>query len=513
MHFVNVWVLLRELPELRAGSKGAAAGALATKLQQYYTDSVDILTLTPELEVIEHLSSRSLFHPYYLPRSERIPRYLELLKSSTSVEVKAQKLSGDISKAQDEKNIGICKAQDEKNIGICTKNLMAIGKAVQAYHNENGDFPEGLSALYPKYLPDASLLLCPTDELGGKPIFSGNAALEMLVSYGYSFYPENRERTLENRAVYGDVIPLARCCHHANHEFECLNLSFSYEVYRSSREWEYTPEDMYETIEKAILALEVGLQQQPDNESFFYIYPMLVRLYIEGGREKDVDGLIDRFKVVMNPKTLQDHLTLSYMLKKANRDEDVLQLFKNLEKQYPQKRSISSRLAEIHEKLGNAELAMEYRKKVRPTLAWVGKPAPDFSATALDGNPISLQQYRGKVVLLDFWAVWSSFCIAEMPNVKNIYDTYKEQGFDIIGVSLDTDETCLRNYLKENDIPWRQIFSGQERQSPLAQQYDIRSIPARWLIDRDGKLISYKSKGAALEQLVAEVVADKSKNQ
>lgn len=332
---MNVWVLLREVPELQAGAKGADAAALATKLRQNYTDSVDILTLTPDLEVLGHLHNMSLFHPYYLPRNERIPRYLDILKSSVGLEVAAQ-----------------------------------------------------------------------------KPRENFNEA----------------------------------------------------------------------TIEKSIADLEAKLQQYPDDKNFFYIYRILIRLYIESGREKDIDQLIDRFKI-FNAKTL---------------------------------------LAGIHEELGNTERAMEYRSKVKPTLALLGKPVPDFSATDLNGKPISLQEYHGKVVLLDFWAVWNSFCIGDILNLKKIYDTYRDRGFDIIGVSLDTDETKLRNYLKENDIPWRQIFTGQERQSPLAQQYDIRSIPVRWLIDRDGKLIAYESnhklmsrKGREpdLEQLVAAAVADKSKNQ
>ena len=88
-------------------------------------------------------------------------------------------------------------------------------------------------------------------------------------------------------------------------------------------------------------------------------------------------------------------------------------------------------------------------------------------------------------------------------------------------MSLDTDETKLRNYLKENDIPWRQIYSGLERQCPLAQQYDVRSIPTRWLIDREGrliaheatyKLISAKGREADLEQLIAAAVKDKPEN-
>jgi len=246
-------------------------------------------------------------------------------------------------------------------------------------------------------------------------------------------------------------------------------------------------------LEKSIADLEAKLQGQPDHESLLDIYPMLARLYIENGQEKDVGQLIDRFKGIMNPENLQDHLTLSYLLKKANRGEDVLQLFKNLEAQYPEKRSLSRRIAELHEELGNTQLAMEYLSKVKPTLALLGKPVPDFPVTDLNGNPISLQQYRGKVVLLDFWAAWHSFCIGDILNVKKIYDTYKNRGFDVIGVSLDTDETQLRNFLKKNAIPWRQIYSGQERQSPLARQYDVRSIPTRWLIGREGKLIAHEA--------------------
>ena len=164
---------------------------------------------------------------------------------------------------------------------------------------------------------------------------------------------------------------------------------------------------------------------------------------------------------------------------------------------------------------------MEYRSKVTPPLGLLGKPVPDFYATDLDGKPISLQQYRGKVVLLDFWAVWNSFCIGDILNVKKIYDTYKDQGFAVIGVSLDTDETKLRNYLKENDISWQQIYSGLERQCPLVKQYDVKSIPARWLIDRDGtliaheanhKLISREGREPDLGRLVAAAVSDTPKN-
>ena len=94
-----------------------------------------------------------------------------------------------------------------------------------------------------------------------------------------------------------------------------------------------------------------------------------------------------------------------------------------------------------------AEPELVLIKDLEPAMKLIGKVVPDFSATDLEGNPISLEQYRGKVVLIDFWTVWCSPCIAEMPNVKKVYDTYKDKGFDIIGISLDFDGKRLRDYL------------------------------------------------------------------
>ena len=167
-------------------------------------------------------------------------------------------------------------------------------------------------------------------------------------------------------------------------------------------------------------------------------------------------------------------------------------------------------LANIHEKLGNTELAREYKLKVDPSLGWVGQVLPDFSAAVdLDGKPISLADYRGKVVLLDFWAVWCGPCLGEIPRIKAVYEKYHAEGFDVIGVSLDEDAAVLREFIKEQEIPWRQILDGQKWSGHLVQRYGIRSIPAPFLIDRVGKVISVKARGRLLEELVSSEIDDK----
>ena len=398
--------------------------------------------------------------------------------------------------------------QHEQNIETCTQNLLAIGKAIEAYQKEHGDFPMWLSDLHPKYLVDENVFICPSDEKGGKPIYTGNTDPEMPVSYSYELNPEYREWKTGQREVYGDAMPLVRCRHHANDDFAVLNLSFSGRVYRSANVWENRPLEIYENAEAAIAALADGIQRQPDNRNFGYVYPMLVDLYIQAERTEDAENLISGYKETLKPDSFGEYFVLGDMLKLMDRDEEILQLFTKLEEQFPENRSVFSRLAKIHERLGNAELANEYRLKADPVLALIGNTVPDFSAEDLEGNPISLEQYRGKVVLLDFWAVWCGPCIAEMPNVKKVYDTYKDEGFDIIGISLDTDEERLRTYLKENEIPWRQVFSGEGWNSPVSRQYGIRAIPAPWLIDKAGKLISHQARGEALEKMVVEALKE-----
>jgi len=166
-------------------------------------------------------------------------------------------------------------------------------------------------------------------------------------------------------------------------------------------------------------------------------------------------------------------------------------------------------LGDIYEALGDTESAEKYPWTGHPEIevvwdqkAWTGRKLPDFSAVAFDGTPVSFADYRGKLVLLNFCAKWCGFCAPEMPYIKEAYEQYHKDGFDVIGVSLDESEAELREFIQEHDIPWLQIFDGKGWESELARYFGINSVPSQWLIDRDGKILSVSTRGEQLEQLI-----------
>lgn len=401
--------------------------------------------------------------------------------------------------------------EQQKNIEICRQNLLIISEAIHAYQKEYGDLPEWLSDLHPQYLPDANILICLADTNGGKAGYPLNVDPKMSVSYGYEFHPEYRTYKSRQRLVYGDDMPLVRCRHHANDDFQCLNLSFSSKIYESTNVWESALQDMYGSREAAVTALEETLKKHPDDVDFYELYPLLVSLYIEVGNESAVDALIERFKSVMKPNIV-GYITLCDMLNAIGRYEDMLAVVKSAEHQNPDNIFIPTLFAYTYQKLDNTELAESYERNAYPLHELIGKPVPNFSAIDLNGDSIALHDYRGKVILLNFWAMWYSPGLREMPYLKKVYDTHKDEGFDIIGISLDYDEPKLRDYIQENDIPWRQILDNGTVKNSIAWQYAIPSIPATFLIDREGKLITHEAREMDLEKFVVEALKSKSKD-
>lgn len=136
----------------------------------------------------------------------------------------------------------------------------------------------------------------------------------------------------------------------------------------------------------------------------------------------------------------------------------------------------------------------------------IGKPV-EIRFTGLNGEEVDLAKMKGQVVLIDFWSTTCGPCIGQMPELKALYDKYREQGFRIIGINLDEKESALRRFLEKHEITWPQDFSGKGWASPLATRFGIFAIPANWLIDKQGNLRSTQAR-FNLDRTISRLLAE-----
>ena len=136
----------------------------------------------------------------------------------------------------------------------------------------------------------------------------------------------------------------------------------------------------------------------------------------------------------------------------------------------------------------------------------IGKVAPEFSLPDTAGVSVSLSDFRGKYVLLDFWASWCPPCRAEMPNLVKAYKDYKDKGFDIVGISLDSKADAWAKGVKDLNITWTQLSDLKGWQNSGAALYGVNSIPHTVLVDKDGTIIAKNLHGQELEDKIKEVL-------
>jgi thiol-disulfide isomerase/thioredoxin len=139
----------------------------------------------------------------------------------------------------------------------------------------------------------------------------------------------------------------------------------------------------------------------------------------------------------------------------------------------------------------------------------VGQPV-ELAGPTVDGSHYDVAQHRGKVVVVDFWATWCGPCLAELPNLRAVYQELHGSGLEVVGVSFDFDRAALEKFLRDKPTPWPHIFfsekGAQGFANPLGQKYHIDAIPCQLVIDPEGRLAARDVRGAQLRAAVAQAL-------
>jgi thiol-disulfide isomerase/thioredoxin len=165
-----------------------------------------------------------------------------------------------------------------------------------------------------------------------------------------------------------------------------------------------------------------------------------------------------------------------------------------------------SEAPEIEEALAEANLEGMLRR-----MTLLGKPMEVFGEL-LSGGDVDWKSYRGKVVLVDFWATWCGPCRAEVPNILKQYRAYHDKGFEVLGVSLDRTPEDAHGYIEDMKLPWDSLFPANEDDRfwnhPLARHYGITGIPTAILVDQKGQVVHMEARGPVLREQLQELLGD-----
>jgi len=140
--------------------------------------------------------------------------------------------------------------------------------------------------------------------------------------------------------------------------------------------------------------------------------------------------------------------------------------------------------------------------------AEVGQIAPDFEGPGPTGQLVKLQENLAKITIVDFWASWCRPCRVENPNLVKTYNKLKAKGLNVVGVSLDKSKASWVKAIEDDGLQWSHVSHLQHWNEPIAKAYQVRSIPATFILDQNGKILAKNLRGKALEQKVEELLSN-----
>ncbi|RFS22822.1 TlpA family protein disulfide reductase [Chitinophaga silvatica] len=182
------------------------------------------------------------------------------------------------------------------------------------------------------------------------------------------------------------------------------------------------------------------------------------------------------------------------------------QVLTNLSTRFPKNtlvKSMTDKIAQLEKSNATAGAAEE---SDMPAGMKVGEVAKDFSLPDVNGKSVSLSSFKGKYVLVDFWASWCGPCRQENPNVVSAYNQYKNKNFTVLGVSLDKSKDKWLQAIKDDGLAWPQVSDLKQWDAAVVSLYGINSIPTNMLLDPQGKIIAVGLRGPALEAKLKEVI-------
>jgi peroxiredoxin len=181
---------------------------------------------------------------------------------------------------------------------------------------------------------------------------------------------------------------------------------------------------------------------------------------------------------------------------------DYDELLTRIAKKFPNHKGVAAM-----KEMSDRQLALQKQKSQEPEeTQWVNKQAPELSLPDVNGNEVKLSSFKGKYVLVDFWASWCLPCRRENPNVVNAYNKYKGKNFTILGVSLDKEKSDWTDAIQADKLSWTQVSDLKEWNSLAVSTFDFNGIPFNILIDPQGKVIAQSLRGDELENKLHELL-------